>query len=242
VSRKARPRRRFTCRDCGETFAADRRNFYVKGYVNGNPRRPIYDSYCRPCRRARSRRWVEAQYADPVKAERLREYHRRKRAEYRRANPEREHAYNAAKWQALKADDEAHAALIDKRRADAEALRRDRASRGPLLDARPLAEWLAYEFAGWSTNDVAVWLGVDATTVHRLMIGHTKRVSLTFADAVFIAADCPHLLNLLYPPEDVAEVKPPSPPPPSKQPAPDTIEAYCARRGRRLGQGEGMAA
>lgn len=217
MSRAPRTRRRLTCRDCGETFAADRRNFYVKGYVNGNRRQPKYDSYCRPCRRERTRQWVERQREDPEKAARLREYHRIKRAEYRRANPARERAYNVARWQEIKADERAHAELLARRRAYAEDQRlrerihagkelspevvRDLASRGPLLDAAPLGAWLALEFGAWSPQDVGLWLGIDGTTVRRLINGDTREVSLSFADRVLIAADCPHLLNLLYPPD-----------------------------------------
>lgn len=70
---------------------------------------------------------------------------------------------------------------------------------GGWLDAGPLAQWMRREFHGWDHEEVARLLGVDGATVRRLVAGDARRVSLLIADRMFVNADCPHLLAVLYP-------------------------------------------
>lgn len=69
----------------------------------------------------------------------------------------------------------------------------------PLVDAEPLAAWLSHEFAAWDVTDLARRIGVDDSHLQKLMNGKQRHVSLHVADKILVGADCPHLLDLLYP-------------------------------------------
>lgn len=74
---------------------------------------------------------------------------------------------------------------------------------GPMLPAAPIATWLRSEFPGYALTELAERLGEDDRLLWRLL-HEQDEVSLHVADRIFVKADCPHLLALLYPIEEAA--------------------------------------
>lgn len=73
----------------------------------------------------------------------------------------------------------------------------------PLVPVGPFAEWTEREFPGWQTSALAERLQIHEDTLRRIRSGH-QTVSLHIVDQAFVAADCAHLLALLYPLEEEA--------------------------------------
>jgi hypothetical protein len=205
------------CSRCGRTKALQH---FVRVRHPRNPGAWMY-KHCRACDRERQLAYRVAIQADPVRRADRNAKTTVKNRRLRAANPERYAAYQAAYRERLKSRPENHALfLIDRRfrregrinmapavdgyEPPSSGAHGHSNHTGPMLDVAPMRDWLAYEFQSWDCKDVARRCGVNEATVRRILSGQQRTVSLHIADRMFVNADCPHLLALLYPVEVAA--------------------------------------
>lgn len=145
-------------------------------------------------------------------------------AKWHRENPERKPGYERKRWQRIRSDPKAHEHHLHQVRF----YKYEKAEReghpitpregvgkfphqppalnnhsGEQLPTEPLVNWLRYEYPDLNISELALLLHEDDAHLHRLMTSQ-QWVSLHVADRIFTAADCPHLLALLYPLEAAA--------------------------------------
>jgi hypothetical protein len=196
------------CRDCQRELPLTAEHFYTKG--NGK-----WDTYCRPCRRARTKRAHDARMKTPEGLAEVRAYQRRKQATYRERHPERERKARQRRWSRIKADAPRHDQLNVNRRIDARLMgitaegQRTRvatdAYRPPysteeLVDAEPLIRFLRDAFPGADHIALAEVLDANTTMMMRLVSGRQPQVALHVVDRMLtVGLRRPDLVAALYP-------------------------------------------
>lgn len=171
-------------------------------------------SVCFACKRKRRLAYDKARYRENREAiiARVKDWIER--------NPEKHTEYMRRSWERLRSDPERWREYLVNQRIDGRLQGRVRNAQelkasvdgyatapqshlGPMLDAGPIVAWLRSEFPDYPIKELADRLGEDDRSLWRLL-NEQHEISLHVADRIFVKADCPHLLALLYPIEEAA--------------------------------------
>jgi AraC-like DNA-binding protein len=177
------------CPRCGVTYASTRQNFVTRVSTRTGKRS---FRHCKAC----SRKEQAALRADPVFYARKLDYERGIRMNLTDAERELRNRKQQERRDRKRARDRRrNRAYRQKKKVTAPLV----GPFGERLPAEQFTDWLCEKFAGWSTSDMAVRLGMDPSSAARLRSGKQETVSLPLVDRALTNADCSYLLAIWYP-------------------------------------------
>jgi hypothetical protein len=199
---------RKTCRDCKRDLPRTRRFFYTTGtHADGSAR---WDSYCRRCRRARTRRSWQARRSTPEGLEAMRAYYRENKRTYRALHPEAEKEARKRRWARIVADPKRHRQVNRNRRRYVAKLRAPYRPphKNEVVPAAPLRTFLVQRFPGWESFEIAAVAhhAVSPRLLYRVFHQQAQVLELDAVDRLLTAGlGRPDLLNTLYPRDGSAQ-------------------------------------